>query len=86
MIRYMPLLDSLLWSRKSMEYFNTLDELKFFIADQRTRFYSFIGKPEKTYLPEQVQLIAGTDHDLITGFTNCCSVVLDGHLLGYCGQ
>ena len=85
MIRYMPNLDSLLWSRKSMEYFNTLDELKSFIADQRTRFYSFIGMP-KTYQPEQVQLIAGTGHDLITGFVNCCSVILDGHLLGFCGE
>ena len=48
MIKYLPNMDSLLWSFKSIEYFDSYDDLKSFIADQRTRFLRFIGKIDKS--------------------------------------
>ena len=85
MIRYMPKLDSLLWSRKSLEYFDTVEDLKAFISDQRTRFCRFIGKPEKSFLPEDVTLADLLD-DLFMGWKHYRSVTIDGITVGYCGE
>lgn len=86
MIRYIPNVDSLLWARKSAEYFDTIEELKEFIADQRTKFYSFIGQPDRSYKPDQVELIEQTKQDIIMFWKNYCSVVLDGRIVGFCGE
>lgn len=83
MIKYRPNLDSLLWSRKSQEYFDTIDELKTFVSDQRTRFCRFIGK-DKSFVPENVELRGG--RDVLFGWENYCSVVLDGVIIGFCGE
>ena len=86
MIKYRPNLDSLLWARKSTEYFDTIEDLKVFIADQRTKFYRFIGYPERSYNPQEVELVAKQKPDKIMYWQNCYSVVLDGRIIGYCGE
>ena len=83
MIKYMPNLDSLLWSMKSQQYFDSIDDLKAFIADQRTRFCRFIGK-DKAYAPEDVELHSAMD--CFFGWKNYHSVVLDGITIGFCGE
>ena len=83
MIRYMPNLDSMLWAKKSQEYFDTIEDLKAFIADQRTRFCRFIGK-DRTFVPEDVELRSAIDQ--LFGWTNYHSVVLDGITIGFCGE
>lgn len=83
MIYYMPKLDSMLWSRKSIEYFDTPDDLKAFVADQRTRFFHFIGS-DKSFLPEDVEL--KSDIDRLWGWKNFCNVVLDETTIGFCGE
>ena len=55
MIKYRPNLDSLLWSRKCQEYYETIDDLKAAIADQRTQFCRFIGKDRIPYHPKDVE-------------------------------
>ena len=60
MIKYMPNLDSMHWARKSQEYFDTIDDLKAFIADQRTMFCRFIGKG-RAFVPEDVELHSERD-------------------------
>ena len=85
MIRYMPKLDSPLWSRKSLEYFDTVEDLKAFISDQHTRFCRFIGKPEKSFLPEDVTLADLLD-DLFMGWNHYRTVTIDGITVGYCGE
>jgi hypothetical protein len=79
----MPKLDSMLWSKKSMEYFDTPDDLKAFVADQRTKLCRFIGK-EKSFVPEDVEL--KSDIDWFWGWKNYCNVVLDGKTIGFCGE
>ena len=83
MIRYMPNLGSLLWARKSLEYFDTIDELKAFVADQRTIFCRAIGK-DRSFIPEDVKLESGKD--FIWGWKNYHNVVLDGATIGFCGE
>ena len=56
MIQYIPNLASPLWSRKSIEYIDSIDELKAFISDQRTRFCHFIGRTDRSFHPHDVQL------------------------------
>ena len=85
MIKYMPKLDSQLWAFKCIEYFDTPEDLKAAIADNRTRFYRAIGKPYKEYKPNEVHLIS-QGKDLILGWRNYCSVVLDGKTVGFCGE
>lgn len=86
MIRYIPNIDSTLWARKSTEYFDTIEDLKVFIADQRTRFYRFIGHPERSYNAQEVELVAQQKPDKVMFWKNYCSVVLDGRIIGFCGE
>lgn len=83
MIRYMPNLDSMLWARKSQEYFDSIEDLKAFIADQRTNFCRFVGK-DREFCPEDVELQSG--RDLLWGWNNYCNVILDGTTIGFCGE
>ena len=85
MIRYMPNLDTLLWSLKSIEYFDTAEDLKDYIADQRTRFFRFIGLPGRSFRPDDVSLTSPR-HDPVTGWRNCCSVIIDGITVGFCEE
>lgn len=85
MIRYIPNFDSYLWAKKSLEYFDTIEDLKCYIADQRTRFCRFIGLPEKIFCPDDVDL---TDIrvDPFTSWRNYRGVMIDGITVGYCGE
>ena len=83
MIKYRPNLDSLLWSRKCQEYFDTIDDMKCAIADQRTKFCRFIGK-DKSFSPDDVEL--KRNEDLLFGWKNYHHVILDGIVIGYCGE
>lgn len=83
MIKYRPNLDSLLWSRKCQEHFDTIDDLKAAIADQRTRFCRFIGK-DRAFAPEDVELHSARDY--FFGWKNYRRVVLDGITIGFCGE
>jgi len=85
MIRYLPKLDSILWALKSQEAFDTLDDLRRRIADQRTAFYRAIGR-ETSYQPGEVELCRLSDRDPFLGWTNYCSVAVGGVVVGYCGE
>ena len=86
MIKYRPNLDSILWSRKCQEYYETIDDLKAAIADHHTKFCRFIGKPEKAYKAQEVELVAQQKPDKVMYWRNYCSVVLDGRIIGFCGE
>ena len=83
MIKYRPNLDSLLWSRKCQECFNSIDELKAALADQQTRIYRFIGK-DRSFRPEDVRLRCGLD--LLFNWENYHIIELDGNTIGFCGE
>ena len=85
MIRYMPNLDSLLWSLKSIEYFDSVDDLKAFISDQRTRFCHAIGRTDRFFHPHDVQL-AKVPPDPFMRWNNYHGVIIDGITVGYCGE
>lgn len=84
MIRYMPNVSSTIWAYKSIECFDTIEDLKSFIANQRNLFCRAICK-DRSYHASQVELISH-DKDMILGWKNYCSVVLDGRLIGFCGE
>lgn len=86
MIKYIPDLDSLLWSFKSIEYFDTLEDLKFFIADQRTRFCRFIGRLDKSFQSADVTLSDPMVTHPFVCWKNYRSVIVDGITVGHCGE
>ena len=86
MIKYIPNLDTLLWSFKSIEYFDTLEDLKFFIADQRTRFCRFIGRLDKSFRSADVTLSDPLSHNPVVCWKNYRSVIVDGITVGHCGE
>ena len=83
MIKYRPNLDSLLWSRKCQEYYETIDDLKTAIADQRTQFCRFIGK-DRSFRLEDVQLHSSRDN--LFGWDNYHVIELDEQIIGFCGE
>lgn len=86
MIRYMPMLESMLWSRKTQRCFDNIEDLKLFIADQKTRLSRFVGRPERFYNPCDIVLIRMFDVDPIMRWRNYCSVIVDGKVVGHCGE
>lgn len=84
MIKYLPNLDSGLWSRKCIRTFETVDDLKNYIARKITRICQYIGE-DKLYHANDVELLSA-GKDLIMGWENYCSIILDGRLIGYCGE
>ena len=85
MIRYIPNLASPLWSRKSIEYFDSIDDLKAFISEQRTLFCHFIGRTDRFFHPHDVQL-AKVPPDPFMRWNNYHGVIIDGIIVGYCGE
>ena len=85
MIRYIPNLDSIIWSRKSIEYFDSIDDLKAFISEQRTLFCHFVGRTDRFFHPHDVQL-AKVPPDPFMRWNNYRGVIVDGITVGYCGE
>ena len=85
MINYIPAMDSLLWSRKCQRTFQTLDDLKRHIADQRTAISRYIGKPAEFH-PDDVEIHTMYDFHPVFGLKNCYIVKLAGRTIGYCGE
>ena len=83
MIIYRPNLDSLLWSRKCQEYYETKDALKAAIADRHTQFCRFIGT-DRSFRPEDVLLHNSRDN--LFGWDNYHVIELDGQIIGFCGE
>ena len=86
MIRYMPKMDSALWTRKCQETFANIEDMKGFIADQRTRFCQFIGKPDCSYNDQDVELKFLCKRNPALCLKNCFTVVVGGTVVGYCGE
>lgn len=85
MIRYMPKLDSLLWSLKCIEYFEDVEDLKAFISDQRTRFCHAIGQSDRFFHAHDVHL-SGVIPDPFMHWKNYRRVIIDGITVGHCGE
>ena len=85
MIRYKPKLDSLLWSFKCIEYFDSFDDMKDFISDQRTRFCHAIGRTDKFFHARDVHL-SDIIPDPFLHWKNYRGVIIDGITVGYCGE
>ena len=86
MIKFIPKLDTLLWSFKSIEYFDSHEDLKSFIAHQRTLFCRFIGKVDKCFHPSDVVLSDPLPQNPFICWKNYRSVHVDGIIVGHCGE
>ena len=86
MIRFMPKLDSTLWSRKTLQYFDSKEDLVLHIADKMTRASRFVGRPEKFYNPCDVNIEKIADYDPVMCWKNYCVVRINGTIVGYCGE
>lgn len=85
MIRYKPNLDSLLWSLKSIEYFDNIDDLKAFVSDQRTRFCHAIGRTDRFFHSHDVHF-SDVIPDSFLRWKNYRCVIIDGITVGHCGE
>ena len=84
-INFRPQHSSLLWELKNIHVFNSIENLKLFVAEEGNKFKRFIGKSE-SYGSTDVELINKYDFDHVTGWKNCFNVVLDGRTVGVCGE
>ena len=85
MINYLPKLDTLLWSLKSREVFASIHDLKHILADRHSKISQYIGNG-KTFGPHDIKLTDRQDRDLFFGWRNYFTIVLDGEVIGYCGE
>ena len=85
MIRYAAKLESDLWMRKCQELFDTIDDMKRFVADERTRHNHYVGDPD-SFTKDDVKLECDCEHNYGLCLHNCSRVVVDGRVVGYCGE
>lgn len=83
-INYRPLRVSLSWEMKESIVFESIEEMKMHIADEKNRFNRFIGK-NRSYNADDVDLVKKQD-DRQIGWKNCYDIVLDGKIIGHCGE
>ena len=84
MLRYRKIHDSILWEMKTQWLFETVEELKAFVADQKTRDARFIGEMSKKFSIHDVELRNSVDR--IGGWQNFRIVLIGGEIVGYCGE
>lgn len=84
-IRYRPLYDSVSRSFKDMRVFPSISDLKHAIAEERTRYSHYVGKPV-FYTSDDVQISALDDPDYFAGWNNYSSVSIAGRPVGFCGD
>lgn len=80
MIRYAAKLESDLWMRKCTVPFDTIDDMKQFVADEKTRFW------HQPFSEEDVKLEQDCEYDYSLCLHHCSRVLVDGRLVGYCGD
>ena len=85
-INFRPHHESLLWSMKMIQNFESIEEMICHIVDERNRFCRVIGKQKTHYNNEDVEFLRPSDFDQITGWKNCYDIVLDGQTIGHCGE
>ena len=86
MITFIPNLDSLLWSFKTIKTFDTHEDLKAFVADHFNRFHSFVGKTDSACRPADVVLSDPISVKPFICWKNYRSVHVGGLTVGHCGE
>lgn len=84
-INYRPLRINLSWEMKDMIVFDSVDDMKSHIVDEQNRYNRFLGKPG-TYEAADVELVKQIEHDRRVGWKNCYDIVLNGKVIGHCGE
>ena len=65
--------------------FDSIEEMKAHVADERNRFNRFVGNG-KTFAAEDVKIVKNYGQDRWTGWKNSCDIVLNGQTVGHCGE
>ena len=84
-IYFRPHHSSISMSFKGMQTYPSMEALKQAIAEERTRYSRFIGRGI-SYTADDVQIIAQDQDDIFGGWKNFSSVLVDGILVGSCGE
>ena len=85
MIKFHPNYESVSWRLKCQTTYHSVEDMKEAISEYCTRVSNYIGQC-KQYCPDEVVIHAFRDVDQLTGWKNYCRVVIDGYVIGYCGE
>ena len=85
-IKYRPYFKTVSMSFKNMRVFDSLLALKKAIADEQTRFSSFVGRPHVSYSADDVEIRSLDEHDIFGHWNNYSAVIVGGNHIGYCGE
>ena len=84
-INYRPKHITAAWELKSTRSFDSVEHLKVYIVNEQNKLNRYIGE-KKIVHEDDVKLTNRHDNDQLTGWNNCCDVVLAGETIGYCGE
>lgn len=85
MIRYIPHMESILWSRKSQKEFDNIEDLRLYIADHFTRLSHFVGD-NHYFHPADVVFKKTYAYNAVMFWKEHFIVFLSGRIVGYCGE
>jgi len=84
-INYRPVRMSISWELKDSRVFDSIEEMKAYIVNEKNKFYHYIGSKKVCRLVD-VKLEKPCDYDRFTGWKNCFDIVLNGETVGHCGE
>lgn len=84
-INYRPQRNNLSLEMKDHRIFDSIDHMKLYIIEEQNRINRYIGL-KGVLDTEDVKLHHKEDYDKITGWKNFREVVLNGKIVGFCGE
>ena len=83
MIQFKPAIKSHLWQMKCITTHEDVNALREYLAEMRTRTSFYIGD-NVTYSPQDFVFVE--DEDTLFGWKNYSKIMLNGFVVGYCGE
>lgn len=85
MINFMPQFDSQLWQLKCIEKFPDEETMRIHLSDRWNRYKRYVGS-DSIYSQHDIIFQHIRERDWLTGWKNYRTVMLDGEVIGYCGE
>lgn len=85
-INYRPKRHSLSWEMKDSQRFDNMDDMLAFVINERNIFARYVGSRVCDYKKSDIELRERCKFEQLTGWKNCYDIILNGNVIGYCGE
>ena len=85
-VYFRPKRHCLSWEMKEARQFNSISDMKTFLVNERNTISRYVGSRVVDYKLDDIALLERCEYEQVTGWHNCYDVVLNGEIIGHCGE